>query len=215
MEPTDPQPEDALRALGERLVYVPKTLRRVHPSSMSIVGVDMELNELNPLTCGILNIALKEFRPDGSGDALNLFLKPTEKEMEHMSDWVVSTHGSRGPGGKESLLSMCEKSDIGLPEAKKRVEAFFTKVSRGNPVILLGTSIRIDYIVLLRLFDLSSTLFYRTIDMATVFTMMEIFTPGLKRKYIPPSTANHYAMDDIRSTTASFVAFINMLRMIS
>lgn len=202
-----------LNELGERFIFTTDTRHRTPVSQMEWVAIDCEMSNLNPLTGMPLNLAL--IHVDKSFNELErlcVHFKPDKKTLDGMSDWARHEHGKTPTSGGRSLLEICVGDGIELDPAKRLVTDFFRRVGKNRPVILIGSSVERDKMLLQRVFGLNKLLHYTTIDLTGIILLMERTSPALTERYIPPNSSNHVALDDILSSLRAFRGVQQMMK---
>ncbi len=202
-----------LDELGERFIFTTDTRHRVPVSQMEWIAIDCEMSHLNPLTGMPLNLALihvdKNFN---EVQRLCVYIKPSESTMKAMSDWARHEHGKTPASGGRSLLTICMEDGLELVEATRQVTDFIRRAGKNKPVVLVGSSVERDKMLLQRVFGLNKLLHYTTIDLTGIILLMERTSSGLTERYIPPNSSNHMALDDILSSLRALRGVQQMMK---
>lgn len=163
----------------------------------NLVWIDLEMTGLDPINDTIIEIAtlVTDKHLNILAEGPILAIRQPRVVMDAMDEWNRRTHGENG------LTARVLESEIDMRMAEEQTLAFLRQHVIAGKSPMCGNSICQDRRFMARLMpELESFFHYRNLDVSTLKELVRRWQPdvlqGLKK------TANHQAMDDIRSSVA-------------
>lgn len=161
-----------------------------------LVWIDCEMTGLNLSTDALIEVAclVTDAELNVLGEGVDILIKPTEAQLESMSDFVREMHTASG-----LLDALAEGVTMG--EASDQLMAYITShVPTAKRAPLAGNTIGTDRAFLARdLPEVEAWVHYRNIDVSTIKELSKRWFPRAFY-HAPEKQGNHRALADIQES---------------
>lgn len=161
-----------------------------------LVWIDCEMTGLDLEADGLLEVAalVTDANLEVLGDGVDVVIKPTEAQLEHMGEFVTEMHRKSG------LLPLLDEG-AALADAEQQVLAYVREhCPNERKVPLAGNTIGTDRAFLAKYMpELEQHLHYRNVDVSSIKELARRWYPKVLYK-APAKTGNHRALADIQES---------------
>ena len=161
-----------------------------------MVWIDCEMTGLELEADGLCEVAalVTDAELNVLGDGVDVVIKPSQAEMEHMGEFVTEMHTKSG------LLPLLEEGTT-VEDAEQQVLAYIREYCpTPRKVPLAGNTIGTDRAFLARYMpELEGHLHYRNIDVSSIKELARRWYPKVQHR-APAKTGNHRALADIQES---------------